>query len=198
MCGLFAYIGRSSNLTKLRELATKAGQRGPHSCGWVWYDGLGGRYISRFIGSSAMNAGKVPASNLIIGHSRLATSGNYNALDEVQPLVEENFVLAHNGVVKINGGRIPRCTTANDSEILLRIMVESGGDLAWRVGGAFNRLADGTPCAMLATDGKSIAAVKRTLPLFVKEEKHGAYFCSVLFDGAVPLPHSDIYQRYYV
>lgn len=191
MCGLFAYIGRSPNITKLREIAIKAGQRGPHSCGWVWYDDAWMRHVNRYMGNTGVNVDKLPQSRLIIGHSRLATSGDYKSLDEAQPLVESKISLAHNGVVRINGGRIPKCTTSNDSEVLLRIAAgyEPIAEGVWMV---FRRLAANTPCVMIATDGEHLVAIRHALPLFMEEDRHGSYLCSLHFGRAVPLPENAV------
>lgn len=194
MCGIFGFIGCGFDRATLADVATLAGRRGPHACGWTWWDN-DGAHIRRYVGSAEENLEALPfAAYVLIGHSRLATSGAHDDLNSAQPIamsrfrlahdgdVEEAVALAHNGVVRLNG-RAPRCETDCDSEALLRLATADSGPLAGGLKAAIDALEDDAPFALLGADEDGIVASRRKLPLFVRERHSATFFCSVAFEG---------------
>jgi len=191
MCGLFGFIGHSVDQALLEHLAVLAGRRGPHASGWAWWrhDKL---EIRRQEGSSERNAGKLPRdATVLIGHSRLCTSGAFDDLSSAQPILVEGLAFAHNGVART---RIPPpdCETTCDSEALARIAAAESGSLADKLSAAVDSLDPETPFAIVAASDEGIAAARRGLPLFVNETLGGAYLCSVATNGAHALQEETI------
>ena len=188
MCGMFGYAGSRPNMARVREIATLAGRRGPHACGWATAAGTVIR-VNRDHGSLADHVDRVPSARMIVGHSRLSTSGglSYRDLRDAQPLTlpggvteATGYVMAHNGVAKVNfaGPLDTNC----DSEKLLRLT--ASGNLAF----ALAQLPDDEPYAVIVGAITGLIVARRGLPLFVKHAVEGVYLCSVPFDDATPLP----------
>lgn len=188
MCGMFGYAGSRPNMARVREIATLAGRRGPHACGWATAAGAVMR-VTRDHGSLADHVARIPVARVIVGHSRLSTSGglSYRDLRDAQPLTlpggineAAGRVMAHNGVAKVNfaGPLDTNC----DSEKLLRLAANSS--LAF----ALAQLPDGEPYAVIMGGIAGLIVARRGLPLFAKHTVEGVYLCSVPFDDATPLP----------
>lgn len=107
MCGLFGFRGRRADPALLELAAVHAARRGPD--GWGFYaevpgpggarNGRGARAWARYVGPfdhSAMPFSGRP--RLLIGHSRLATSGPGGAVEDLQPLRAGGTWGTHNGV----------------------------------------------------------------------------------------------------
>lgn len=192
MCGIFGFIGPRLDRDLLAYVATLAGRRGPHASGWTWWDGDVVR-VERFLGSSEANARALPeAATVLIGHSRLATSGGYDDLAAAQPVMAETAIaLVHNGIARLKKPG-PNCKTACDSEVLARIMMAESGPLSGKLKSAIVALEEDAPFALLTASQCGIAGSRRALPLFVREGRADAYFCSARFDGAEPLDEMEI------
>jgi hypothetical protein len=189
MCGVFGFCGPEPDRQLIRDLAALAGRRGPHACGWAFLDTHSGTIkVERRLGSLADHAEHIPASPIVIGHSRLATTGNlsYRNLRDAQPLTlpgaateTRGKVLVHNGVARVNvDGPLD---TGCDSEKLLRLT--TGATLAFALG----MLPESEPFAVLLASPGGIHAARRLLPLQVRHTKAGTYLCSVPFDGSESL-----------
>lgn len=110
MCGLFGFIGAHPRAEGDRDtlvlIAEEAGARGPHGWGISW-----SRFTGALLGApakpevlrdaGAMNTawpGLVWEAPLIVGHARMATSGDRHQVDQYQPIVVDELAVAHNGV----------------------------------------------------------------------------------------------------
>lgn len=189
MCGLFAFIGETPDLELLRAIARLAGRRGPHACGWAQSaDGLNFR-VARRAGSLSAVCHLIEASPIVVGHSRLATTGgaSYRDLRDAQPLTLPGAaddvagpVLVHNGVALVDyDGPLD---TGCDSEAILRLAARAGDLLS-----ALATLPAAEPFAAILVGGGVLEAGRRGLPLFARQTAGGVYLCSVPFDGAALL-----------
>ncbi len=97
MCGLIAWIGAVPS--DVDEMARLAGGRGPHQHGYVTISDTIERSTARGPISGPFHG------SFTIGHSRLATSGSRPGtlpdLEEAQPYVKKELVIAHNGVIHL-------------------------------------------------------------------------------------------------
>ncbi len=185
MCGLFAFVGAKPQRAQLLELAALAGRRGPHACGWFLFNER--ESLERHLGSSEDHADKLPHDvRVLIGNSRLATSGEHDDLASSQPCTADGYALVHNGIARLKEPG-PVCETSCDSKALLRIMIRTGA-LTPGLKAAALALEENTPFALIAMRGNQLVAMRRGLPLYARETDEGAYLCSVTFDGARPLP----------
>ncbi len=97
MCGIFGQIGtKPVNWKNIEILVEHARQRGRDSSGLIFQSGTGyavrrADYDIKRLLSKQQNV----QSNLVMGHSRLITSG----LSDNQPVVRDGMVLIHNGIV---------------------------------------------------------------------------------------------------
>jgi asparagine synthetase B (glutamine-hydrolysing) len=96
VCGLIAWIGAVP--ADVSEMAKLSGARGAHQHGFVSISDS----ITKRAGSGSLAAPFV--GSFTIGHSRLATSGAYSGTlpdpQEAQPYVQNDLVIAHNGVIE--------------------------------------------------------------------------------------------------
>jgi len=102
----------------------ESGVRGLHSTG-VWADGAAKREP---VGVYDATLNWLQPSKIVSGHVRYSTSGDYHDNTNNQPLMAKNLVLSHNGIISMasNFAEIfdEPCTTANDSEVLLRKIIK--------------------------------------------------------------------------
>ena len=112
MCGLFAFAGESGALDKglLAAAALQAMKRGPHGWGLRWHvpgEGPGAGWFERRSREklAVEVVEEIPdAADVVLGHCRLATSGDLNNLLGYQPLTagppENPTSILHNGNVR--------------------------------------------------------------------------------------------------
>lgn len=110
-CGLFGAVGKDGqkpNLAKIKILGIYNQSRGKDSCGYYYNDfiGKGTGYSNKefmdYIKNVVINDDDVQNS-VFIGHTRFATAGSEHSEKNAHPfIVDNNLVLAHNGVVDNN------------------------------------------------------------------------------------------------
>lgn len=135
MCGIFGIVSRTPvNKTDLDALVRHSQQRGRDSSGLVLRDG--DHYVvHRADYSITRLMGKVSTakSDLVLGHSRLITNG----LADNQPVVRDDVVVLHNGIV-VNHEAVWKSLRQKqqleiDTEVIAAIAIEhlqDGGDVA--------------------------------------------------------------------
>ena len=188
MCGIFGFIGKSSpDVDRLRLIARLAGTRGPHTWGQAWLD-HGLLSCRRYEGN--LDPARVVSAKVLIGHARLATSGDLS-LGNAQPISSPEIAIAHNGNIYNHQaifdlyGYSPK--TANDSEAILAILLRSSP-------GEILELVDPrSPLAVLAIVRGTLVAVRRGHPLWVGRFREGNYFCSRKFPQAEEFPDTDFH-----
>ena len=191
MCGLFGFIGLRPNVDVLREASLLAARRGPQSCGWVTarHGALGARRYTLPMWDMVEG---LEAGGLVLGHCRLATSGDYDSIKDTQPLLlsdrqpdarmvfgEEEVLgvaMCHNGSVDVDRLNPKGMDSGCDTEALLR---RASGGTADALGNALLDLGNEVPYAILMTDGEKVLAACRGLPLYVDKRPGGVYFCSL-------------------
>lgn len=103
-------------------LMLESGVRGLHAAG-IWSSTSG---LTRCAGDvyDFISGADIKPANILLGHTRYSTSGDFCDIENNQPLQQSDLVLAHNGIVsmsedfdKIFG---QKCSTRNDSEVILR------------------------------------------------------------------------------
>lgn len=174
MCGIAGFVsfGKPPTDRMLSELVHQAGKRGPHAHGWAWL-GHHGWGVIRREGPLQHPPVEMLPSSVIIGHSRLATSGRMPGsvppVDEAQPITSGDFLLAHNGT-------IPGSAEAVDSWTLLQALV-SRPDQPLAV---IEALAEGRPSAFVLGRWRTgrLTLVGAGHPLYIAERSEGVYFCS--------------------
>lgn len=97
MCGIFGVVSASTiNRSDLDTLVHHSQQRGKDSSGLILRDGE--RYVvhrADYTITRLMGQVSVSKSDLVLGHSRLITNG----LVDNQPVVRDDVVVLHNGIV---------------------------------------------------------------------------------------------------
>lgn len=134
MCGIFGIISPNiADMGKIRQLARSAQQRGKDSSGLMFY--ANDRYkVNRADYDINILLNKKPslASSVILGHSRLITSGQ----PDNQPIVRDGIVVFHNGIIvnvdTIWGNLAVRRKYQIDTEAILGLAIthlEQGRDI---------------------------------------------------------------------
>lgn len=200
MCGIAAFIGEAADL-ELLELAAIEGAapRGPHSWGWAWWLGE----WSRIVGDGPLPGppDSCAPARVILGHSRLATSGaaagDAPPPEAGQPIVVDGIALAHNGTVRdvplaAEHLNLPEPETS-DSVLLAVAASRATGPLTSRLGSAVTFLAGGGhehgfappgPAVIVLSDGRGIAVARvgengdRPHPLYRLARPEGVYLTS--------------------
>lgn len=190
MCGIAAFIGEAADL-ELLELAAVEGAapRGPHSWGWAWWLGEWNRIVGD--GPLPGPPDSCAPARVILGHSRLATSGaaagDAPPPEAGQPVVVDGLALAHNGTVgdPLAATRfldVPMPETC-DSELLAIAASRVSAPLITRLTEACALLTTGAQVLALS-DGRSLVVARigqngdRPHPLYRLERLEGTYLTS--------------------
>lgn len=185
MCGIFGFSGPAVQPITLERSAFEAARRGPHSWGIAWTDER--RRVVRGSGRITESPeALVPChqARALIGHCRLATSGDYRNLADAQPMLVADVALVHNGIVRDSAERAAqagiRLRTGCDSELLAAVVARMRGSAGTRLAEALRGcLNPGEPFAVLALIGDRLVGARSGLPLYYATSAHGSYFCSL-------------------
>lgn len=126
MCGIFGAFGNNTNNIKhIRKLAAYARQRGKDSSGIVAHiDNEYSIFRADFDIKKLLREKAPKDSSFLIGHSRLITNG----LEDNQPVVRDNIILIHNGIV-VNDNNLWKELTVErkfqiDTEVIIGLALE--------------------------------------------------------------------------
>ena len=160
-----------------------------HSFGYIC-----DRNYYKQLGEITDNLEKLPRSgSILIGHCRLATSGNISEVDS-QPFYNEYIGVAHNGNIYNHNELIKqyglKLMSQCDSEMLLHLFNLqddiNGDDINEVLNGCLNvlNLISISPGAFLFLVGDVVVAATRKLPLWETVTHEGTYLCSVKLNDA--------------
>jgi len=133
MCGVIAYYGNMDNPEPImKQLFYESRIRGRHATGISYIDSKGimitnNSPIESHYFIDAISFNEIDLSKGIIGHTRYSTSD----LEYNQPIVYDDFSISHNGVItqenadKWENDFGYKCSTKNDSELIIREFVEN-------------------------------------------------------------------------
>lgn len=181
MCGLFGFSGPGrGDLSMLAQLSSLAGRRGPDAWG-VWSDGTTVAKMGRVTPEAIAS---LPPPSTLLGHARLATGLGTKRVDCCQPIAVGDFVVTHNGVVP-NAQALARefgfaLRTGVDSEAIAHLLNVHDERLA-----AVMALIDLGAHAVVALNRRTGAVEFQAggLPLWIRQQPEGTYWCSVRPDN---------------
>lgn len=139
MCGVAAFQldnVTQSDLELVKRVLIETQIRGRHASGIAWFDGNSVQCVkdsvpmSELVNSISLDSMLHDGDLAMIAHCRYSTSD----LEFNQPLGDENFMIAHNGVITQSSPDTWESTyghtfsTRNDSEILLHTMAQASSD----------------------------------------------------------------------
>lgn len=201
MCGIFGFAGSTPSAQVLVDTALAAGRRGPHSSGLAWDDRERGIVVSKRPGKIEHHLWTLAATALssrVIGHCRLATSGEEpEDLADAHPHQVGDTAIVHNGVIREHMAIAARhgvtLATACDSELLAHLIDRATGSPKARVRRAIEAAVPKGPIALLAMVGGAVVAFRRELPIYVWRSGREAYFASTSFHvDAVYMPEDTV------
>lgn len=190
MCGLFGFIGEKADAQMLKEVARKAGTRGPHSFGFACVNDGRPAYYKKpeFIGDNLDIFDDLRPS-ILIGNARLATSGDWRVNENNQPLIDGEVAVTHNGNV-YNAVHLKEMydldlKTDCDSEVLLKLISNvAAGSFEDRIMNAVDLRDKRSPIALMVMYRGSIYVYRDNQPLYSLIRPEGIYFCSRKFYNA--------------
>lgn len=185
MNGLWGYVSKGKlNKNIIRHIISLASTRGPHAHGAVWFDKSTEWVQSKILGpvDSFIDDYISLKAQVMLGHTRLATSGDVYDITSIQPFIFGKRAFAHNG----NFYNAPEFRTMetihkSDSYILGKIICEDSiNPIVFRLG-ILN-----TPYVIIVMTLLGFTIVRDWLPLFIFKDKKNKsiYFCSREFEGA--------------
>lgn len=187
MCGIYGLIS-DNNIKEnhLFKLAMHARQRGRDSSGLIYH--TDDRYIVKradydikTLLSKQKDLGKV---KMVMGHSRLITNG----LSDNQPVVRDNIVVIHNGIV-VNADELWGSLDVErkfeiDSEIIIGITIQhlKEGKAVEEIPAKVLSICEGTiSCALILPELGKAVIFSNNGSLFIGEINGAIYFSSESF-----------------
>lgn len=155
------------------QLFEESRVRGRHAYGLATQNSASTRVLRTF-DAAAIWKRFVPGLPTI-AHTRYSTSGDWQTLENNQPVVVDGIALAFNGVIhmgtkaEFEAAFDVSCTTDNDGEVFLRWMLAGGEPTA------FLRAMRGSFAGVWLKDGRLHAARNQRRPLW-RCDAYGAYW----------------------
>ena len=186
MCGIFGIISSSAvQKADLAYLVEHSQQRGRDSSGLVLFDGQ--RYVvyrADYPIIQLMNQVATARSNVVLGHSRLITNG----LVDNQPVVRDDIVVLHNGIV-VNDESIWKSLRQErqleiDTEVIAAIAIEyleDGGDVSSLPATILERCEGVVACALALPKLGKLCLFSNNGSLYVGKKGEEVIFASESF-----------------
>lgn len=182
MCGLFGFSGSIASVHWLARTIDAAQRRGPHGTG-VFADGATCCY--RIDGWNPQTlAENLAGASRILGHARLATFGSYRDPAALQPVIAGDLVFTHNGNV-YNWADLCTSPCPSDSFALASLLRHD------RIDRVVDQI-DAPSLAIAVADAAGLYLYRYGLPLFLRREPEGAYWCSWPLPGFTPIPEQKV------
>ena len=220
MCGLFGFSGKpgkKASTKKLQALGLYNVQRGTDSCGYYYNGNIvkgvdDNANFSKFIVDNKFISGDLD-TELFMGHTRKSTSGK-NTEDNAHPHNINNYVQAHNGVIKnawtlCNKYGINHSQMTVDSIGLAACIEKVGFEVLNEYEGyaALSMTFVDDPKSLYLYHGASREKLNGTVfeerPLYILETPEGIYYSSLqesldfITEGkkkSYVLPHNIVYK----
>lgn len=186
MCGIFGRISAARlSQNDIDVIVKHSEQRGMDSSGLVHFEN--GKYLidrADFKIEKLVSQIKPYNSEFIFGHSRLITNG----LEDNQPVVKENVILVHNGII-VNEDEIwcqlqTKRTQTIDSEAIAAIAADhlNDGNTVESLAERILSLCKGVAaCALLLPQHGKLILFSNNGSLYIGTNSNGSYFASERF-----------------
>ena len=188
MCGIYGYVGKSSNAAKIIfEGLKNLEYRGYDSWGIAVKDRQS-LLVEKHVGKINQNEPALPKSNLGIGHTRWATHGGvtkYNAHPHLD--CTKTIAVVHNGIIEnyedIKGKLLKKdhkFSSETDTEVISHLIEENlkTEGFASSVRDAFNQLKGLNAIVVAYSTSQEIAAAKSGSPLVIGISEEGIFVAS--------------------
>lgn len=191
MCGIFGFVAASPDdrydESRLRKMAITTQSRGHHAWGMAWLDSRG--VLRHYKQTGPIKAAldmlaMAEDAQLLIGHCRYATQGDYENNLNNHPFAVDGGWLVHNGVIRrysriVNHYDLHPVTDC-DSEVLALLHEQAEGTHVERLADAVNIATDG-PLAVAALwrSPKQLCVIRDGNPLQLGQADEGHYFASL-------------------
>lgn len=186
MCGIFGIISRSAwPKDDLVQLTHQAQQRGRDSSG-LFFLRNGGYHVHRadYRISRLLAEAKPYGVPVVMGHSRLITNGS----GDNQPVVRDDVVVIHNGIVVNHEDIWPKLTKTRELEIDTEVIpalaaehLEQGGAVEGIPAAVLSRVKGVVACAMALPKLGKIVLFSNNGSLYLGKKGDATYFASEAF-----------------
>lgn len=182
MCGIFGIVSQQKvNKNDLKQLASHSQQRGKDSSGLVFLEnGIKVKKADYDI-IKLLNKVHPYNSSFVFGHSRLITNG----LEDNQPVVRENVILLHNGII-VNEEEVwhnlqTKRKLKIDSETIIGVTLDflmSNSNLELLPNEIFKQCKGVISCALVLKDQGKLILLSNNGSLYVGKKENDTYFAS--------------------
>jgi glutamine---fructose-6-phosphate transaminase (isomerizing) len=182
MCGIFGIVSQQKvNKNDLKQLASHSQQRGKDSSGLVFLkNGIKVKKADYDI-IKLLNKVQPYNSSFVFGHSRLITNG----LEDNQPVVRENIILLHNGII-VNEEEVwenlqTKRKLKIDSETIIGVTLDflkSNSNLELLPNEIFKQCKGVISCALVLKDQGKLILLSNNGSLYVGKKDNDTYFAS--------------------
>jgi glucosamine--fructose-6-phosphate aminotransferase (isomerizing) len=182
MCGIFGIISQQNvNKNDLKQLANHSQQRGKDSSGLVYLDN--GIKVKKADYDIIKLLKKVQPYNcpFVFGHSRLITNG----LEDNQPVVRENVIVLHNGIIVNEEEVWQQLQTERklkiDSETIIGVTLDflkNNSNLELLPNEIFNKCKGVISCALVLKGQGKLILMSNNGSLYLGKKENDTYFAS--------------------
>ena len=182
MCGIFGIVSQQKiNKNDLKQLASHSQQRGKDSSGLVFLEnGIKVKKADYDI-IKLLNKVQPYNSSFVFGHSRLITNG----LEDNQPVVRENVIVLHNGII-VNEEEVwhnlqTKRKLKIDSETIIGVTLDflrRNSNLELLPNEIFKQCKGVISCALVLKDQGKLILLSNNGSLYVGKKENDTYFAS--------------------
>ena len=181
MCGVYGYIGTGARFKDIESIALLAETRGPHSFGFTYVKNGKLKTVKQLgkVSEDTEILRQAEGSNVIIGHARLATAGDFKDMKNNQPIHLPNpgmeVSVVQNGNVydyrELYEKYSYEPVTRNDTEALWMLFAKSNLTPY--------QIQETLPKhSVLIIQGDNLIIMSKGLPMFEDRVGNGRVYCS--------------------